>query len=305
MSEPYRDRPPLEGDDDAVMVATYSAAVEAEMNREYLKDHGIVAAVHESASFNPLINMAAGGVRLVVRGRDEGRARSLLARLRRESGGPGEDDDGEDGEVRCPRCESTYCFHERAFKGDGHGPVPGAVLVLLPFIAASGKRWRCHKCTHVWDDPKEGPAKATPLHPDDPRPVFRLRRHRAGSGLLLGLLALAIGGMLLASARLPGAVLPLLLAPIVGYFLGRRATTDVCSAPGCRAELAAGRDTCPQCRGAIAGVIRSAPEHYSEAAAVRRELAALRAADEAKRLGAKEPASAPKKRKKKAPRAEP
>src|SRR5690349_18594056 len=110
MNEPYRIPPPKEGDDEIVTVAAHSIPIEAEMAREYLQSHGITAFVHESAAFNPALSEAMSGSRVVVRSADAARARSLLARVAKVS--TTDEDDGEVGAVRCPRCELTYCFHE-------------------------------------------------------------------------------------------------------------------------------------------------------------------------------------------------
>lgn len=303
MSEPYRNLPPKEGDNEVVVVATRGTAVEAEMAREYLRSHGIEAFVQESASFNPIINYAAGGARISVRSVDAALARSLLTRLEKTSDDENESDH-DDGEVRCPRCELAYCYHERAFMSSALGasapllPVAAfAALLLTPF---SPKRWRCHKCLYIWDDPKAGPARMTPLDPDDPRPVFRLRRGRGGTGLFFGLMFMFVFFVALAALRAPKPLLLLpLLSPIVGLAIGRRLTSDVCSAPGCRAELLPDASICPVCRGAIAGTITAANEHYAEAATFRRDLAELKARDskkaQAKKRTPKKPPKTPAK----------
>jgi hypothetical protein len=276
MVEGYRVPPLQEGDHELVTVASYSTAVEAEMARALLQDRGITAFARESASFNPLFNVAAGGAIVQVQTRDEPRARALLAHVAKTS----TDDDGDsEGDVRCPRCELSYCFHEPALSGGG----------LLPFGVFSRKRWRCRKCLHVWDDPSAGPARMTPLDPDDPRPVFRLRRGRGGGGLVLGLvLGLLVGTLAKdAGAALPVGLLILLVFPLAGYGIGRSMSTDVCSAPSCRAALPAHVEECPMCKGLVSGRILGAHEHYSEAAEFRRDLVALKAADERKLLPAK------------------
>ncbi|MEZ4311166.1 MAG: DUF2007 domain-containing protein [Polyangiaceae bacterium] len=262
MREPYREPPPQEGDDDIVTVATRSSALEAEMAREYLKDHGIVAFSHEAASFNPILNEIAGGARVLVRAADEVRARSLLARAAKAI----PEDDEVDDEVRCPRCELTYCFHETAFQQlRREGTRAGGLALLFALLAVSRPRWRCGKCLHVWDDEHEGPRRRTALHPDDPRPVFRWRRRHPGTGLFFGLVVGFLAGAALAGANVsPYFSLPvLLLPPIVGWFLGRRSVRDICSEPSCRAALPQGAHECPACGGAIAGVIERPHEHYS------------------------------------------
>lgn len=295
---PYRETPfdpEAEEGGDVVAVASYSTPVEAELSREHLAENGINAVVQEGASFNPMVSVAAGGTRLLVRSADEGRARHLLRRLAKAE--PQEDD--EPGEVRCPRCEQTYCTFGTALATASTGAaIPPLFLMFLLPLGLTRKRWRCQRCEHVWDDPEEGPKKRTPLHPDDPQPVFRLRRRKTGTGLLLGvgvsLLSLALASQPGAGAAAAPLVVIGCIAPILGFVVGRRMYTDVCSNPDCRAVLAHGAKDCRGCHGAIAGDIQSANQHWSEAAAVRRELWALRAEKE----------SAPKKAltKKKRPR---
>jgi hypothetical protein len=289
MSEPYRERPELTDAPDrgeVITVATYATTVEAEMSREYLKAHGVPASTHEASSFNPLLNVAAGGARLLIRASDEAQARYFLERAARTPTTSREDDDDET-DVRCPRCELTYCFQENAFDNETQEDAltsPFLSLFTLPF-ASRRRRWRCHKCLYVWDDAAEGPKRATSLEPDDPRPVFRWRSHRAGAGLFAGLvLMFAVWGL----AAAVGATGPLrwlavglgLVPVVMGYRLGRRSVTDVCSAPSCRAVLPPGDEECASCHGSIAGVIEFAHEHHAKAAELRRELRALRAADD-------------------------
>ncbi|MBK8254192.1 MAG: hypothetical protein IPK82_16185 [Polyangiaceae bacterium] len=282
MSEPYREPPETEhneGDDQGVHIATYTSLVEAEMAAEFLKSHTINANVAESARFNPLVNIAAGGVRLSVRAADEERARGLLRRMERAAT---DEQDKTDDEVRCPKCELTYCFHERGFSNPTIQQLPSAFVALAMVFAIplglAPKRWHCRKCEYVWDDPKAGPRTRTPLHEDDPRPTFLLKRHRAGSGLLLGFVAWGLTTMVLTSVRnvpAPLVVVPFLF-PIIGFFWGRSAKTYTCSDPACRAELTADAKVCKSCRGTVAGTIRYVSQHYSESASVRRDLFKLR-----------------------------
>jgi len=292
MSGPYRERLDPDGDAeeaDVITVATYASTIEAEMSREYLSAHGVRAFTHEAASFNPLINVAAGGARLLVSSADEARARLFLERAAKTITTAPEDDD--EGDVRCPRCELTYCFHEKTFSNEAQQAAlksPLLSLFIVPFRSRR-MRWRCDKCLYVWDDAGEGPKRATPLDPDDPRPVFRWRSHRTGTGVLVGLLLLlAICGVA-GGAGARGAVFVVFLGlgatlVIAGYRIGRLSFTDVCSAPHCRAVLPRGQDDCPSCHGAIAGVIQFAHEHHAKAAEFRRELRELKAADEKRAL---------------------
>lgn len=282
MSEPYRLPPHKEGDDNLVTVASRSTALEAEMARAYLGDHGITAFVQDAASFNPIINEIGGGTRLVVRDADARLARSLLRTLEKPSTSD-DQDDGEAGEIRCPRCELAYCFFETSFQSGASWTVlvhPLMALLSGLFGVFQKKRWRCHKCLHVWDDPKDGPARPTPLDPDDPRPIFALERGRGGVGLLIGLMIMALSSVVLVDPSIPREVglIPLLF-PFIGFAVGRRFVSTSCSAPGCCAALEPGAKECRACGGSVAGVIHRAHEHYAEAAAFRRELAALKAAD--------------------------
>src|SRR6185369_6117497 len=112
----YRSKPDRpSGTGPLVTVRTYLDTTAAELARARLASENIEAHVIESASYNPLISNAVGGVQLQVREGDLGRADVLLFEK------PDDDpDDGEpDGVIRCPRCELAYCFHERTrIEGD-------------------------------------------------------------------------------------------------------------------------------------------------------------------------------------------
>ncbi|MFO0589468.1 MAG: hypothetical protein U0441_18160 [Polyangiaceae bacterium] len=300
MGEPYRET--LERDDepdDVAVVAQYSSTLEAEMAREFLGSHGIRAHASDSARFNPLVNIAAGGSRLLVAGKDESRARHLLSRMEKTPANTAEDD-ADERDIRCPRCELTYCFHESTMSYEDQRTAlvsPFLSMFLLPFRLRK-KRWHCHKCLYVWDDPEEGPKRATPLAPDDPKPVFRLRGHAGGAGLFVGVLGMFLMWGVAAGLRagaFSSVVAALgLLAPFVGLFIGRGMVSEVCSAPHCRAPLTGAEEECPQCHGFIAGVIRFSHEHYSESARFRRELREMESPPK-KRLNpkARRPRSAP------------
>ena len=272
------------GTGELVTVRTYLDPTAAQLARTNLMSHGIEAHVIDAASFNPILNGATGGSRVEVREGDHARAASIL----RDRPGDGELDDGEgSGVVRCPRCELAYCFHER-MRLEGSSAATTVAFFAAPFLLLRRKRWHCHRCGFVWDDPKAGPEAMTALAPDDPVPVFRLRRAHPGMGLFLGLLA-GFAVQLVLGAAFSGDqgaaplifVLSFCVVPPLGFMIGRAFGHDVCSEPGCRTLLPAGRDECPRCRGAIAGRVQSVEEHYVAAAEVRRELAALHAKNRA------------------------
>jgi len=260
-TEEQSDRGPL------VSVGTYLDVVEAELGRAKLENSGIQAVVIEPTGFNPLLTAAAGGIQLQVPEADAGRARGILALV----AGDADEDDEPEGTVRCPRCELAYCFYERpSFRAAG--------LTNIGFFAwvlgrASAKRWHCRKCEHVWSDASAGPSQLTRLDPDDPRPVFRLRRAHGGMGLFVGLLVGALALLLLSTTSFwPLALLP----PALGWLFGRTRVGWVCSEPSCRTPLSLGAEECARCKGAVAGEITRAPDHFAEAAEFRRELVALR-----------------------------
>jgi hypothetical protein len=272
------------GTGDLVTVRTYLDPTAAQLARTNLMSHGIEAHVIEAASFNPILNAATGGSRVEVREGDYARAASIL----RERPGEGETDDGEGtGVVRCPRCELAYCFHER-MRLEGSSAAAAISFFAAPLLFLFPKRWHCHRCGLVWDDPKAGPEAMTPLAPDDPIPVFRLRRSHPGMGLFLGFLAGFVVQLLFTAGSLGGQNAPPLAflvsffaVPAAGFFIGRSLGHDVCSEPGCRTRLPPDRDECPRCRGAIAGRVQSVDEHYVAVAEVRRELAAFHAKNRA------------------------
>ena len=257
-----------------VTVRTFLDPIEAQLSRARLEACNIAALVVEPTGFNPLLTAAAGGVQLRVREIDAGRAESIL----RTTASDDDDDDEPEGSVRCPRCELAYCFHERPTMRTA-GP---AGIGLIAYVAGrlGNKRWYCHKCEHVWDDAAAGPSQRTALGPTDPSPVFRLRRAHGALGLFVGLVG-GLGVELVAHSSV--AAIGAATAAVAGWLIGRAVGTDVCSDPSCRAPLRRDAEECARCRGAIAGAVERAADHYAETANFRRELAALRAGDEARR----------------------
>jgi hypothetical protein len=294
----YRDQPDAaSGTGPLVTLRRYLDPVAAQLDKTRLSAAGIEAHVFEAASYNPVLAGAAGGTRLEVREGDLARAESLL---HQELGDDGQGDGEAAGTVRCPRCELAYCFHEK-MNIEGSSAYTALAFVTAPLSLFMKKRWHCHKCGHVWDDAKEGPAAMTTLAPGDPRPIFRLRRAHPGMGLFAGFWAGAVGAMAIGAIVPKGSEAAFLLlfgfpgGPIAGWLIGRSLRYDVCSGPGCRAPLTPDRSDCPRCKGEIAGVIHAAADHYSAAADFRRELAELRARDLAKKKKKKKkPALSPR-----------
>lgn len=261
-----------------VTLRRYLDPIEAQLDRARLEAEDLTAQVVEPTGFNPLLTGAAGGVTLGVRAEDIERAEAILAEPAPD---PIEDEEEDGGppRVRCPRCETEYCSFERE-RVRAHGAATTALaIVASPFMLLSKKRWRCEQCEHVWDDPKAGPQKVTRLAPGDPRPVFRLGRDRSGTGVALGLVAGFFLGLVTGGHWL---LLSMIATITGGWVIGRLFRGDVCSEPRCRAALPPGIETCPACKGSLAGRVRSAAEHYAAAADFRRELAEVRAKDAAR-----------------------
>ena len=85
----------------------------------------------------------------------------------------------------------------------------------------------------------------------------------------------------------------LLGAPLLGWLVGRSLRYDLCSEPECRALLPSGVEDCARCKGSLAGVIHRAEEHFSAAADVRRDIAALRK-EPKKKARSREPSASQK-----------
>jgi hypothetical protein len=270
---PYAERGPTRG---LVTVQSYGDLLEAELARTRLGSEDIDAVVIEPTGFNPLLTAAAGGVLLQVDESDRVRAEEVLAQPLPEADEIVDEED-EGGSVRCPRCELTYCSYTRMLPTSSY-PHP---LIALGLLAP--KRWRCSRCEHVWNDAEEGPRTLTRLLPGDPRPIFRLGRAHPGMGLFVGGIAGLFGALMIGGAIGPAGGLIWPLATVLGWLVGRSFRADFCSAPQCRAVLPPGAEACPRCKGAVAGAIKRAAQHYSAAADFRRELAALRASDAKKR----------------------
>ncbi len=258
------------------LVGTFATDVEAELARVKLEAEGIGSIVVEPARMNPLQLQAAAGARVEVPESQATRARAILAAL---AVTPDELSDEE--RVRCPRCELEYCDFQRptvpwiARKLSG---VAGLLILTIgiPVVAVLSvfkllpKRWTCEKCGHRWDDPNEGPKLPTMPEPDDPRPVFRLRRGSPGMGLFLGGIGAGLAELFVDGGWLLG------MLPVAGIVAGSMVTRDVCSEPKCRNPLPPSGDECPRCKGVIGGIIERDWDHYAEAAAARRAIAADR-----------------------------
>ncbi|MBL8743106.1 MAG: hypothetical protein JNK04_18480 [Myxococcales bacterium] len=252
-----------------VEVGRYPDRVAADLASAHLGAHGVRAFVLESASFNPALSDASGGVRLTVAAPEAELARQLLGGLSELSND--DVDEAESDVVRCPRCELEYAFFERPRVWLG---APGRMWTLAEVMLAllfgiGKKRWRCHKCGHVWDDPDAGPRQRTLLPAGEPRPVFRLRRRSSGAGAFIGLMF----GVFAAIVLKGHAFVLSSLGVLAGALFGRAFTHDVCSEPSCRTDLLPDTGVCPKCHGHVAGRVHAGPEHYAASAAYRRALA--------------------------------
>jgi hypothetical protein len=282
---PYRARPTApSGTGELVTFRSYLDPMQAKLDAARLTGEGIETHIFDEGLHNVIVPGTVSGVRLQVRAGDLERATTLIDDQPIER--PRDDGEGA-GVIRCPRCELAYCFHER-MQLEGSSAATAIAFIAAPFMMLLPKRWHCHKCGHVWDDPKEGPAEMTQLEEGDPHPVFRLRRSHGGMGLFLGLIAGFLGSVIATGlSRDIGAIIGtvcLFGGPILGVLIGRSLTYDLCSEPSCRTRLPSDREDCPRCKGEIGGVIRSAESHYAAAADFRRELAAVRAQDRARKL---------------------
>lgn len=277
-----------------VVIRRYLDFVGAQLDRTRLEGAGIRATAVDAAGYLPLTGIG-GGVALEVDEADVAQAEELLG----DAGLAEEELEEHADDVRCPRCELEYTRFQKPPLSPGVVFSPLVVIAATAYLLSSKKRWYCLKCEHVWDDEHAGPRRKTPLPEGIPKPVFRLRRGHPGMGLMIGVVlgfAAFVGVAQLdkAVARL-GLVLPLLFG-YLGVRVGRSMASDVCSEPSCRAPLPPGLETCRSCKGAVVGIVRRANEHYIEAAAFRREMAAATAREESNM-----PVGKRKKKKKKAP----
>lgn len=269
-----------------MQVGQFSTRLDADLARLRLESEGIRHAhVIEHASFNPALTDPMGGVRIQVLAEDEERARAILEQPLVEGHHVGSYREGaivpeEEPKdiIRCPQCELEYCFHGRPRVLHNVPQIgPLGLVMALPVMTVmvlarvfGPKRWRCEKCGHVWDDLADCPREMTPADPADPRPVFRLQRAHPGTGATLGGITGFVAALMLSFQH---SSLTISACVLVGLGIGSMFTYDVCSEPTCRKRLKPGDEMCEACKGHIAGKITIAKEHFSEAAAFRRELA--------------------------------
>src|SRR5262249_5092932 len=207
-----------------VVVGKYLDLVAANLACAELEANGIAARVVEVTGFNPLLVGAAGGHELHVDPARADDARKILARASARVV-----DTEDENAVRCPRCELPYCYFGR---GRTHGAPAVAqflafwTIVLFPLRWFIPERWHCERCEHSSSRAQERKVPFTPLHEDDPAPVFLLVRRRSGMGLFIGLLLGLVLSVVVGGA--PGSI-PLLVGPVLGYIVGRSFRSYVCS----------------------------------------------------------------------------
>ena len=145
-----------------VTIATFSQPFEGHIVRTRLESEGIrcfVADEHTVAA-NWFYSNAIGGVKLQVREADQDLARSVvedaLSQLDETQDNAVDwsevnpdwtyDDDDEEGQVRCPSCDSTEVYYEKFSR-----PLVFLSILLLgipiPFLS---RRWNCQSCGHHW-----------------------------------------------------------------------------------------------------------------------------------------------------------
>lgn len=272
-----------------ITVGRYLNPVDAELDRIKLEQAGIPSFVKAGAEFNPLIVTAGGETSLEVDPGDAEAARKILRAIQTS-----QDDDAE-GEVavRCPACESEYCWFEGPTQ---RGVAAGANAITLAAAVLTeelGKqRWTCRTCGHRWDHEHAGPRTRTKLAADDPVPVFRLRRNSLGMGLFLGVVAGFLGAVLIGGT---GGAAAFLALPFVGIIIGLQIRSDVCSERACREPAPPGVEVCAGCGGVFSGVIERADDHHRAALDAKRailhdrEVAAARKAERRARKKGKKP----------------
>jgi predicted RNA-binding Zn-ribbon protein involved in translation (DUF1610 family) len=128
-----------------VVVAAFGNILEAHLAQSRLQNEGIDAIVDDefTVNANNLLDVAVGGVKILVPETEAGRAGAILsARPAADAASPAPPDDT----VPCPRCGST----------DVHRPerprrIAFLMAMLFGFPAWFGlRKWKCSRCGHEW-----------------------------------------------------------------------------------------------------------------------------------------------------------
>ena len=265
-----------------VTLRRYLDVIEAEMDRARLEAAGIAARVIEPTSWNPAYTAAAGGVTLDVPAEDAKRAEAILADPGVDPDEPGdEQEDGPDVRVRCPRCESEYCTFGRPTVR-GHASPGAAASVAVVFFASLLLRLRARAVVlralrarlgrPQGGAPEDDAPRARRSLPGVPPPSRAapgawawLPASWAGSGLVMLAVVVVIESQRGVKHPTPHPELGLLTmlvvfaSPVVGFLIAGKLAVDVCSQPRCREPLPADAETCPACKGSIAGRVRARP----------------------------------------------
>jgi len=144
-----------------VKIAAFETAHEAHLAKVLLDYEGIDSVINDEniVLTSWLYSRAVGGVKLLVKESDAGRAGDILKSdgERALSGDmppdePETSSDCREGEPRkyhepnCPKCDSQNVTLEKRVP---RLTVLGVLLIGIPFLFIR-RRWRCEKCAHEW-----------------------------------------------------------------------------------------------------------------------------------------------------------
>ncbi len=131
-----------------VTVATFTQGIDAHLARLRLESEGIecVVADEHTVGANWLYSNAVGGVKLQVSTSDVERATGILSREPVFATPQVPESTEDDGDPRCPNCNSTDVSYERFARR--------VVFVCWLFLGIPllflKRKWKGLKCTHQW-----------------------------------------------------------------------------------------------------------------------------------------------------------
>jgi len=127
-----------------VKIAEFSQSMEAHFSKTRLESEGIECFINDefTVNMNWLFSNAIGGVKLLVKESDVGRAVEIL---QQEPAIGGVVEIGSD-EPHCPECNSSDVYYEKFSR---RAIFASWLLLGIPFPFFK-RKWVCRKCRHQW-----------------------------------------------------------------------------------------------------------------------------------------------------------
>jgi hypothetical protein len=160
LSIELRDSAPKEAPSKLVILRSLLNVAEAFLAKSVLDSAGIECFLYDEnvVRMNWFWLNAVRGVKVIVREENVGAGADLLGQSRPEVF---ETDDGKYVQPRCPNCQSLDVSFQELIRSVAYGSLAGFWLVkIVPPIPLKRLGWKCHACSHAWEEPGDSQSPA-------------------------------------------------------------------------------------------------------------------------------------------------